>query len=457
MNSTLSLLITLVLQLISGLGVLALLRPRITRSAAVPSALLIGMFLHTLALFVAALASIEIARGTTMVAAVAAAIVPNLAWLRVSQYYRQLLRAPSWTLSLADIVTLGFAFYLAYAAFWAAWYWPVTPFDAIVGIDLVAKTAVDDHTLVNRVFTDPFLSQHLSNQPFYAPFAMLLQVIYRLMGFAHGQLWVPIVAVCFMWITWVELRRTLHHAIANVLWLLLLLTPEMLGYTYLVQTDYLNAAMFVPGVVFLWRALRDDDQGSMWVSTVFFAAACWSRTDSLILVMLGLTATLPLVARGSSWKRAIQTYAVQTVVMVAVFAVWHVLYFNAYLPVRPSTSEQLIGFDVSRAVTVATSLFRNVIADVDYWGWLFILFPVVLLVNTVRERKLEPLLPLVWIIALIIGFVVIGTIFSAAIVEQTLRRGIFKLVPLIVVAMAGTHLLETASRYLTNWEAGQKS
>lgn len=457
MNTTLSLVLTLLLQLISGFGVLALLRPRITRSAAVPSALLIGMFLHTLALFVAALASIEIARGTAMAAAIVAAIVPNLAWPRVSQYYRQLLRAPSWTLSLADLVALGFAIYLAYAAFWAAWYWPVTPFDAVVGIDLVAKTAVEDHTLVNRVFTDPFLSQHLSNQPFYAPFAMLMQVIYRLMGYAHGQLWVPIVAVCFMWITWVELRRMLHPILANIFWVLLLLTPEMLGYTYLVQTDYLNAAMFVPGVFMLWRAVREDDGGSMWLSTVFFAAACWSRTDAIILVELGLVVSLPLVARASSWKRAAQTFAVQSVVMGLVFALWHVLYFNAYLPVRPSTSEQLVGFDVSRAITVATSLFGNVIADVDYWGWLFVLFPVTLLVNTVRERKLEPLLPLFWIAALIIGFVVIGTIFSAAIVEQTLRRGIFKLVPLIVVAMAGTHLLETASRYLTNWEAGRKS
>lgn len=457
MNTTLSLVLTLVLQLVSGLGVLALLRPRIPRSGVVPSALLIGMFMHTLVLFLFALASVEITRSVGMITAVVAAVLPHVAWPRVTKSYVQWLRMPTWSLSLTDIVTLGFALYLAYAAFWAAWYWPVTPFDAVVGIDLVAKTAVEDHTLVNRVFTDPFLSHHLSNQPFYAPFAMLLQVIYRLMGYAHGQLWVPIVAVCFMWLTWVELRRTLHHLIANVLWLLLLLTPEMLGYTYLVQTDYLNAAMFVPGVAFLWRAMRDDDQGSMWLSTVFFAAACWSRTDAILLVMFGLTATLPFLARVSSWKRALQTFAVQTVVMIAVFAAWHVLYFNAYLPVRPSTSDQLLGVDLARAVGVASSLFTNVIADVDYWGWLFVIFPVIMIGNAVRERKLEPVVPLVWIGTLVLGFVVIGTIFSAAIVEQTLRRGIFKLVPLMVIAMAGTQLLQTASRSLTNWEAGRTS
>ena len=77
--------------------------------------------------------------------------------------------------------------------------------------------------------------------------------------------------------------------------------------------------------------------------------------------------------------------------------------------------------------------------------------------NLLRARKLEPVLPLVWIGALLVGFILIGTIFSAAIVEQTLRRGIFKLVPLIIVALAGTQLLQTASRYLTNWEAGRTS
>jgi hypothetical protein len=143
--------------------------------------------------------------------------------------------------------------------------------------------------------------------------------------------------------------------------------------------------------------------------------------------------------------------------MGVVFALWHVLYFNAYLPVRPSTSDQLLGFDLARALTVSTSLITNVIADVDYWGWVFLVFPVVLIADIVRQRKIETPMLLVWIGALLVGFIVIGTIFSAAIVEQTLRRGIFKLVPLVVLAMAGTQLLQTASRYLTNWEAGRTS
>jgi hypothetical protein len=117
----------------------------------------------------------------------------------------------------------------------------------------------------------------------------------------------------------------------------------------------------------------------------------------------------------------------------------------------------LLGFDLARALTVSTSLFTNVIADVDYWGWVFLVFPVVLIADIVRQRKIETPMLLVWIGALLVGFIVIGTIFSAAIVEQTLRRGIFKLVPLVVLAMAGTQLLQTASRYLTNWEAGRTS
>jgi hypothetical protein len=87
----------------------------------------------------------------------------------------------------------------------------------------------------------------------------------------------------------------------------------------------------------------------------------------------------------------------------------------------------------------------------------FLVFPVVLIADIVRQRKIETPMLLVWIGALLVGFIVIGTIFSAAIVEQTLRRGIFKLVPLVVLAMAGTQLLQTASRYLTNWEAGRTS
>lgn len=445
------------LQWIAGLATLGALRVVMPRSMSVPLALLVGMFLHTLAFFGCELLNVPLSTGTLLVSGAVVAALPHMWWKNVSAFYGGLLSKPTWTLTLYDMIPLGVALYVAFIASWAAWYWPVTPFDAMAGIDLVARQTVEEGTIVNRVFTDPSLVGQLSNQPFYAPFAMLLQVMYRLVGFAYGQLWVPVVAIALAWFLWSVLRELVHPFIAGILWLLYILTPEMLGYSYLVQTDHINAAFFATGAILIWHAIVKNQKPLLLVAVIMLCGACWSRTESILLVAIGVAASLPFIARVFSWRIALTYAGIAAVASLAVFAIWHVLFFNAYLPVRPSSSEQLIGFEAARFVKVVSSTFTNVVADKGLWAGSFLLLAVVFTANAVVSRKVGPLLPLMWIGVVFVGLWMVGTIFSAAIVEQTLRRGLFKVIPLIFVYVAGTELLQRASRSLMQWEAGRTS
>ncbi|MVM36861.1 hypothetical protein GO730_02870 [Spirosoma sp. HMF3257] len=74
---------------------------------------------------------------------------------------------------------------LVISAWKCAWY-PNIPFDTIVGPDLVATFAVREQTLISSVFTEHLQTVSVfSNQPFYAPFTALQQIIYLL---ASGEL-----------------------------------------------------------------------------------------------------------------------------------------------------------------------------------------------------------------------------------------------------------------------------
>lgn len=448
---------TLILQLIAGMATIGALRIHMQRSLVIPTALLVGMFLHTLAFFLCDLIHVPLSVQTLLICGLTTAIVPHIWWSSVSQFYGRLLTKPTWTLTLYDVVTLGVVGYVAFIAVWASWYWPVTPFDAMAGIDLVAKQTVEEGTIVNRVFSDASLAGQLSNQPFYAPFAMLLQVMYRMIGFLNGQIWVSIVSICLGWTVWILLRRIVHPFIADVLWVLYILTPEMLGYSYIVQTDMLNAAFFSAAALFVWHAVINDQRQTLWLSTILLAGACWSRSESILLVAIGVAASLVFIAKAWNWKTAIVYAAITGAACLTVFALWHVLFFNAYLPVHPSTSEQLIGFDVARFASVISDTFTNVIATTGLWAGSFVLFAAVFVANLASKRSIKPILPLVWMVSVFVGLWIVGTIFSAAIVEQTLRRGIFKVIPLLFVYVAGTELMQHASRRLTQWEAGRSS
>ncbi|MFN4908210.1 MAG: hypothetical protein ACK475_06740 [Bacteroidota bacterium] len=451
------LVLTLFMQWLVGLFAVGATGYRMQRSALLPMSLLLGMFLHSLSMFIAHLAGVPLSLQTMLVSGIAAMIVPLLRWNAIRQSLAGLLAMPRIRPTLYDVVIVGFIGYVAYMVVWASWYWPVTPFDAMAGIDLVARYAARDGMIANQVFTDPSLQGQLSNQPFYAPFAMLMQVMMKLIGYPYTQIWVSIVAICFWWFTWATLRSLAHPLIAGLLTVLFILTPEMLGYSYILQTDFANAAFFAVGCVMLMRSIDEKEFAGIVVSAIAFAGTCWSRTETPLLVSLVGAAALPQLLRVfgpvKGLAGALGTLGVSTLT----FALWNIVFFNAYLPVRPSTAEQLRGFDSSRFVEVVSTSWTSVISSTELWGWIIWLFFAVIVVDALVNRRLAQPLLIGFIVATFLGLFLVGTIFSAAVVEQTLRRGMFKIIPLMVVAIAASGIVSSASSALYSWEAGRKS
>jgi hypothetical protein len=451
------LVLTVLMQWAIGLGLVGATGYRTQRSTLLPMALLLGMFVHSLALFVAQLFGVPISLQTMLVSGVISMLLPALRWKTVRVSLDGLLSVPRFRPTLYDVIIVGFIGYVSYMVIWASWYWPVTPFDAMAGIDLVARYAARDGMIANQVFTDPSLQGQLSNQPFYAPFAMLMQVMMKLIGYPYTQIWVSIVALCFWWFVWSTLRRHSHPLIAGLLTVLFILTPEMLGYSYILQTDFANAAFFTIGCVVLARSIDEEELAGVFVSALAFAGACWSRTETPLLVILLGAAALPKMLRVFGPVKGL-VGALGTLGMSALtFALWNIVFFNAYLPVRPSTAEQIRGFDMARFTDVAASSWTSVISNTELWGWIVWLFLAVLLIDGLVNRRVAQPLLIGMIILTVLGLFIIGTIFSAAVVEQTLRRGMFKVIPLMVVAIAASGIVSSASAALYSWEAGRKS
>jgi len=390
---------------------------------------------------------------TSMFLSAIASVVATAPLWKSTRLLLKHLRTPSKSsIRLYDLPVLGLSGYIFYMILWASWYWPVTPFDAMAGIDLVAKFVVKDHTIVNSVFSHPSLQGQLSNQPFYAPFAMLMQSIMKFIGFVHNQVWVGIISVSLSMLVWAILRQIVHPFIAAVLYLIFLLTPEMFGYTYLLQTDYVNAVYMVLGVYLFWQGAELNNTSSIAASSIFFAAACWSRTETILLVGIGCLASLLLLRKSFGLRTTSTQLGVILGLSALVFSLWHIVFFNFYLPVKPSTGDQLLGFSVDRFVIVVSETWTSVISRIDYWGLIVWLFMVVLAASAVMFRNVSSWILLIWIGSILIGLWLAGSIFSAAVVEQTLRRGMFKLIPLLTFAIASSQLVTSASERLTAWE-----
>jgi len=129
------------------------------------------------------------------------------------------------------------------------------------------------------------------------------------------------------------------------------------------------------------------------------------------------------------------------------------------LPAHPVLASEFSVSGVSRIFSVASDLYFNVISSVELWGLAFLLFTILFLVNeivslikhNVTRNPLNAIL-LVWILATIVGLLLVGSMFTSAIVEQTLRRGIFKLIPLLMIYIAALPLMKRWGDALARWE-----
>ena len=244
----LRLLLLVSLQTALGFGLLRLFRQRSSGSESAALAILLGLPASSFLVFWLDVAEIRIDY-LSVIAVIGAAATLLLA----PTIGRRGLR-PARIGSVTDRTATAAAVHPAEAPFlvviavlvllsaWRCWYLPATTRDACVGMDLVAKYAVQDGTLRSSVFHDAFLRPYLSLQPFYAPFTALMQVLYRLTGLAFGKLWLTLLLVAFLVFLYRRLRESLHPCLASAVCLLFLAVPEMYAASYLVLTDW-NAVL----------------------------------------------------------------------------------------------------------------------------------------------------------------------------------------------------------------------
>lgn len=356
-------------------------------------------------------------------------------------------------------------FFLA-VSLWQCVRLPVIPRDATVGADLVAKVAIREGRIDSSVFTGETLRGQLSNQPYYAPFAMLMQIVFRLAGMPFGQVWLSVLFVSFVVYMWGRLRETTHPLLAGFLMLALVTVPLMYSYSYLVNTDFANAIFFGVGVLLLHDARGRRQTGLLALGGLFMGFACWSRTETILFVLLGtplvlfgatapvsVPATAPAVAReGRRDGRSHLLNAARFLAApVALFLLWHLVYMRFVFPDAPRMTS--LAADVEgRSLTSTIGGVLALLAAHDLYGTIIDLFGLVFVVNLVIFRDRRGLDLLAWIGVLLVGFILVVQIFPAAFVESTVKRGSFKLFPIMIAYLAETRLLASLSERLTRFE-----
>jgi hypothetical protein len=312
--------------------------------------------------------------------------------------------------------------------------------------------------MVNSFFT---VDLSTTNNQFKSPFLVSLQVIYKMAGFPFGQVWLSVVFVSFTLLLYQLLKLTLHPILAGLLLLLMTMAPELYAYSFMILYDYSNMVFFFLGTYFLFRDEGTGGRGrEFFFPALMLGISTYIRSETLVLVAL----FLPLIIRkdwrnktplGGMVRRGVLFLLPS---MVAYFlTTW--LYLRYYLPVRYDIANLANPhlFQLGALYHVYANMITQLVTSawsIDLWGYFIILWAAVVLADVLVYRGLRrPARDWLYAVAVVFfGLGLLSHVFPLMEIDLTIKRGFFKILPVMLFYLANSRLLMVLSTRMTQWE-----
>src|SRR6185312_6813409 len=439
-------LLLLICLLLSGWGVLSLFRLRLKAAYAITLSLLLGIAVASVVPFLLQLLYIPLTPFSVFLSLWLVALVLNIAFFRRvrREGWDAVRNAVEWSrfeVRAYEVPFLAVFVFLAFVSIWRCYYLPPTSRDVLSGPEAIAQFAVSEHTMINSFFNIDLWS---TNNPFKSPFLISLQLLYKMAGFPFGQVWLSIVFVSFTVFLYHAVKEKQHPVVAGILLLLFMMTPEMYAYTFMILYDYSNMVYFFISLFFLFGYFRNKAPAYFWLSGLLMGIATYIRAETLILAFL----FLPLILfvhrkdRMPAGKIALSALLYYLPVLV-LYYLSGPLWLDHYLPLHYNVGEQVnphLG-NFSPLFQRYSDIVTHLIAShfgVELWGYIYFVAGLLLVAELFSPGRYNKDARN-WLYAMLVLYVGLGALgFALPLMNlnETTKRGLFKLLPLTVLYLA---------------------
>lgn len=303
-----------------------------------------------------------------------------------------------------------------------------------------------------------------TNNQFKSPYLPDLQVIYKMAGYPFGQVWLSVIFVSFTLLLYQLLKATLHPILAGLLLILLTMTPETYGYTFLILYDYSNMVFLFLSLYFLIGYFEKKDDALFYFATLLMGIATYIRSETLVLAALFSPALWVMQLRVKyTFRKIIGFTALFMLPAVVCYYLTIRLYITYYLPVHYDISALVNPhpFDLRPLFRQDKDIITELVVSefgIHLWGYFMYVWAALFLAELLILRRFGRVARN-WLYAIVMAFAglgLLGFLLPLFDVTNTTKRGLFKILPLMVMYMANNQLLINLSARISRWESGIK-
>jgi hypothetical protein len=446
-----------IIQFIAGFGILNLFKIDLKPGMFISLAILLGVAVFSVMPFVLQLAYIPLTSTNVFISILLACVLLNIKFKSGITRLKELkanIRIKPKLYELPFVLMIAF---IIFVSAWRCFYFPPTPRDLTSGAEVIAEYAIREKTMINSVFS---VNLETTNNVFKPPFITCLQIVYKYAGFEFGQVWLSTIVACFIIFLYQALSLTIHRIFAGLLVLFFMAIPEMFAYTFMVLFDYSNAVFFFLATWFLYLFFQNQQRNYLAFAGLLMAIATYIRSETLILACLMAPAIVWYHWRNKTGiVKGLVSCAFFVVPSVLAYVISITIFINRYLPVQYNIGELVnsnLG-DLSPFFTRFSEINEKLLFSelgVGYYGYFIYFFLLLLLLELVVKRKLTPTTRnwLYAVLVIYLGFPLLGYLLPLLDLNNSTKRGLFKLFPLMLLYMANNSLLVAWSQRITKWE-----
>jgi len=457
MSQLTAILFLAILQFFMGFGVLTLLRIQIGFIYFLALSVLLGIAVFSLVPFLVQLCYLPLSSTNLFIALITICALLNIKLRPAMLHLRNQFRNTKLAVRLYEVPFIIVICLIVFISVWRCFYFPPTPRDLTSGAEAIAEYAVKEKTMLNSIFTVDLSS---TNNQFKPPFITSLQIIYKYAGFPFGQIWLSTVFISFIIFLYTALRQQLHPILTGLLILAFLAIPEMYGYTFMVLFDYSNAVYFFLSVYFMIMFFENREYNYLAFSALLMAVATYIRSETLVLAcfMAGAVSVNQFRQKAEIRKRFL--LAIMFLLPPALIYLLTVsVYIHLYLPV-PYNIEGHINQHLANVqpfferLTAMNSklIFSN--DGINYYGYFFFIFILLTLTDFAwkLERSVRSRNFLYGVLVIYLGMPFLGYLIPLMDLDNSTKRGLFKIFPLMLLCMANNEFLLYISGQISKWE-----
>jgi hypothetical protein len=452
-----SFLVLIIVQFITGFGILNLFRIDLKPLMFISLAVLLGVANFSFIPFLLQLFYIPLTSVNIFVALAISAVLFNYKLVDGIKRFKNSYANQRYRFDIYEILTVALISLIVLVSVWRCFYFPPTPRDFTSGAEVIAEYATREKTMINSVFT---VNLESTNNPFKSPSLISLQIIYKYAGFPFGQVWLCGLFIFFIIFLYQALSLHIHKIIAGILVIMFLAIPEMYAYTFMALYDYPNAVFFFFSLYFLFEFFRSAKKNVLVFAGLLMGIAVYFRSETLILAgLIALLLCWHHIKKWDSGTRLVISNLYFLLPSVLFYLVSVTVYLNFYLPVKYEVDD-LINKNLLDLTALWDRFYqmnqRLIFSEqgIEYYGYfifIFLLFLIVEIVFMNGWRK-EPKTWLYGVMVIYFGYPLLGYLLPLLDIDHSTKRGLFKMFPLMLMHMGNSGLMRELSEKIRKWE-----